>query len=340
MLQAEKKWQNKPDWNICKGYKQRDILVSIINYQTLSLTVECVLSVLDQISEVDGEIVIVDNFSRDGSLEALEEWISGLPVGSPVRLVRSATNSGFSGGHNLGIAAVPAKTYLILNSDAVLLPGFLSRMLVAARNNPDAGFFAPELRGVDGEVQTSCFRFPTPFSEFIRGANSGPVTKLFKRYDVPLGPEPAVSEIEWASFACILLNGSMVSNIGPMDEGFFLYFEDSEYCLRARRSGWRIQRCPDAVAVHYRGGSGPVKALAAEGRRLPAYYYSSRTRFMYKAYGRFGLFSANLLWTLGRGLAELRQLFSQEERKLREGEFRDIWTNFWNPLGPRHAPDE
>ena len=73
-------------------------------------------------------------------------------------------------------------------------------------------------------------------------------------------PDPA--EIGWASFACILLRGEMVSAIGPMDEGYFLYFEDAEYCLRARRAGWRVAYVPEARVVHFRGGSGPVKALA------------------------------------------------------------------------------
>jgi hypothetical protein len=319
---------------------ERDIGISIINYRTADLTIDCAGSVLNQIGEVDAEIAIVDNYSDDGSVETLETWMAGLPEGSPVRLVRSPSNTGFSGGHNQGMAAIAARTYLLLNSDAFLRPGFLKRILAAARDNPGTGFIAPRLEGREGDVQNSCFRFPGPLSEFIRGANSGPITRILKPYDVPLGPNPDPKQIDWASFACILLNGPMVREIGPMDEGYFLYFEDAEYCLRARRAGWCIRHCPEAVAVHFRGGSGPVKSLASRGKRLPSYFYSSRTRFMYQAHGRAGLWAANVLWFLGRGIAEMRRFTGRKENNFHEAELRDIWTNFWIPLGPRHAPRE
>ena len=318
----------------------KDIGISIINFRTPELTISCAQSVLEQIDGVRAEIAIVDNRSDDGSVERLEEWIAGLPPDAPVRLVRSPTNSGFSGGHNQGMAAVSADYYLVLNSDAVLRPGFLRRILAEARLHPKAGFIAPRLEGEDGKVQNSCFRFPGPVSEFIRSANSGPITNALKAFDASLGPDPDEADVQWASFACILLNGRMVREIGPMDEGYFLYFEDAEYCLRARRAGWRVRRCPEAVAVHFRGGSGPVKSLLGQRARLPAYYYSSRTRFMYQAHGRIGLWSANLLWLLGRGIAGLRQLAGRKRNNFRQAEIVDIWTNVWTPLGPRLAPGE
>ncbi len=318
----------------------RDIAVSIINFRTPELTIGCAESVLDQIDGINAEIVIVDNHSDDGSLEKLETWIAGLSPDAPVRLLRSPTNSGFSGGHNQGMAAIDAAHYLVLNSDAILRPGFLKRILEEARLCPEAGFIAPRLTGENGAVQNSCFRFPGPLSEFIRGANTGVFTNALAAYDVTLGPDPDAAEVEWASFACILVNGAMVREIGPMDEGFFLYFEDAEYCLRARRAGWRVQRCPDAVAIHFRGGSGPVKSLLGKRSRLPAYYYSSRTRFMYQAHGTFGLWVANFSWLIGRAIAGIRKLGGRKKNNFREAEIVDIWTNVWRPLGPRYAPGD
>lgn len=319
----------------------RDIVISIINYCTAELTIDCARSVLEQIGDdVNGEIVIVDNFSDDGSVATLTAWIDGLPAGTPVRLVASPTNTGFSGGHNQGIAAVEARYYLVLNSDAVLRPGCLRHLLDAAGRDPEAGLIAPRLEGDDGHVQVSCFRFPGPLSEFIRGANSGPVTRALKAYDLPLGMDPDPEQIGWASFACILLNAAMVREVGPMDEGYFLYYEDAEYCLRARRAGWRVRYCPAAVAVHFRGGSGPVKALAKQRARLPEYFYASRTRYFFQAHGRAGLWVANVLWIIGRGIAGLRQVFGRRGNNFRQAEIVDIWTNVRDPLGPRHAPGE
>ena len=166
------------------------------------------------------------------------------------------------------------------------------------------------------------------------------MTSAFRSREVSLGPEPPPDQIEWASFACILLRGEMVRAIGPMDEGYFLYFEDVEYCLRARRAGWRIRQVPAARAVHFRGGSGPVKSLSKERARLPRYYYSSRTRFLYQAHGLGGLISANLLWYLGRFIKHLTRLTGQRIKPMTRAEGIDIWTNVTRPLGPRYAPWE
>jgi N-acetylglucosaminyl-diphospho-decaprenol L-rhamnosyltransferase len=315
-----------------------EISVSIVNYRTPELTIQCMRSVLDDMAGIDGCVVVVDNGSNDGSAEAIEAWIAAQGPDVPAILVRSGKNSGFSGGHNQGLAARRAEFYLLLNSDSVLRRGFVSRMLQAARAAPpEAGLFTPRLEFDDGTPQISHFRFPTPFSELIRGAATGGITSLLARWDIPLGEQPEPDRIEWASFACILLRHATVEALGPLDEGYFLYFEDSEYCLRARRAGWRILHVPEARAVHHRGGSAPVKRLAAARRRLPAYYYASRTRFLYQAYGTAGLLTANLLWYAGRGVAQLRRLAGKPVPRAVEAETRDIWTNFLTPLGDRRA---
>ena len=310
-----------------------DIVVSIINYRTGQLTIDCVTSVLDTLDGVNVHVVVVDNFSDDGSAEQIEAWLEQMPESTPVQLIRSATNSGFSGGHNQGIAAAEADFYLVLNSDAVLRPGFLRTMLDAARTMPDAGLFAPVIEYDDGAIQDSCFRFPTPASELIRTARSSVITHLLKRYEVSLGPDPAPDQIQWASFACILLRGDMIRAIGPMDEGYFLYFEDVEYCLRAARADWTIRQVRDARAVHFRGGSGPVKALNNQRARLPGYYYSSRTRFLFQAHGLGGLLAANLLWYVGRGFKQLYRLAGRRFKPMTKSEGLDIWTNFTRPTG-------
>ncbi len=316
------------------------IAVSIINYRTGALTLQCVRSVLDDLGDLDARIIIVDNCSGDGSAEQIENWIKAQPKTIPVKLIRSPSNSGFSGGHNQGINACQAEFYLILNSDAVLRPGFFKAMLKSAEAQPQSGLFVPRLEDEHGVLQPSCFRFHSPFSELIRGANSGPVTRLLKRYQVPLASPPNAADIEWASFACILARAEMIREIGPMDEGYFLYFEDAEYSLRAHRAGWKITYVPEATTLHYCGGSGPVTTLKDAKKRLPAYFYSSRTRFLYQAHGWVGLIGANILWSTGRALAQLRRLLGKPVCPAAEKEPRDIWINTLTPLGARRAPHE
>lgn len=317
-----------------------EIVVSIINFRTGDLTLQCVSSVLQDMVGINGLVVVVDNLSRDGSAEQIEDWIANQPIDTPVRLVRSSTNSGFSGGHNQGIAAAEADYYLVLNSDAVLQPGFLRSILDAARQTPDYGIIAPLIEYEDGSIQDSCFRFLGPLGELVRSARSGVITRAFRNFDVSLGPDPDQEEIRWASFACILLKGEMVSALGPMDEGYFLYFEDAEYCLRAYKGGWRIRQDRAARVLHFRGGSGPVKALYEQRARMPRYYYSSRTRFLYQAHGLAGLITANLLWYLGRAIKQSYRLVGRPVGRMTECEWLDIWTNVTRPLGPRFAPGE
>lgn len=310
------------------------LAVSIINYRTADLTIAAVASVLDDLGPRPAEIVIVDNASGDGSAEAIEAWIAERGD-ARLRLVRSATNSGFSGGHNQGMAAAPgADFYLILNSDAVLRPGFFDAILAAAAAHPKAGLIAPRLEDEDTTVQVSCFRFASPASELLRGAASGPVTKLLAHRVVALEMPPDPAQIDWASFACILLRGETLRAIGPMDEGYFLYFEDAEYALRVRRAGWGVVYAPEARAVHYRGGSGPVKAMQKARKRLPAYFWRSRTRFLRQAHGPMGPLLGTLAWGLGRSIAQTRRLVGKPVPPAHEGEWRDIWTNLTTPLAP------
>lgn len=313
------------------------IVVSIINYRTADLTRQCVRSVLDDLGGIDGHVVIVDNLSGDGSAEALQSWVSKLGPEAPVSLVQSDTNSGFSGGHNQGMGAREAEYYLVLNSDAVVQAGFFGAILAAAEASPDAGQIAPRIDYDDGEQQISCFRFPTPISEMLRAAQSGPLSRLFVRWQVPLSMPPAPDQIGWASFACILLRGDMVKALGPMDEGYFLYFEDVEYSWRARKAGWGIRYADGARAVHFRGGSGPVKSLAKARKRLPPYYYASRTRLFRQLYGPLGPFAANTMWLIGRGVAHLRRLAGKPVPQTNQREASDIWTNALDPLGDCRA---
>ena len=120
--------------------------------------------------------------------------------------------------------------------------------------------------------------------------------------------------------------GGMVRQIGPMDEGFFLYFEDAEYSLRARRAGWGLRYVPQARAVHHRGGSCPVKTMCASKGRSPMYFWRSLSRFLRQAHGPLGPLLANLAWLAGRSLGWSRLLLGREVPRTTALEWRDIWS--------------
>lgn len=310
------------------------VVVSIINYRTPDLTLACLKSVLARGGEADLSIVVIDNASGDGSDVAIRDWIAAQEPRVPVTIMASDTNLGFAGGHNAVMRAHPAAFYLLLNSDTLLRDGAVARLLAAADAYPHAALLAPALEDEDGTRQISCFRAHTPASELIRGAATGPITRILARYDVPLEVTPDPKTIGWISFACVLIRQTAVARTGGLDEGFFLYYEDAEFCHRVRQAGWHIAYVPDARVVHYRGGSGPVKSLSRAARRLPPYYYRSRARYFRKVHGRAGLLAANLCWGAGRCIAVARGLFGKPVPRARDREWRDIWTAFRHPLRP------
>ena len=224
-----------------------------------------------------------------------------------------------------------AELILLLNSDTIVRPGALSAMIASAEARPEAGIVGPRLEWLDGTPQESCFRYLSPLSELIGAAQTGPITAIFRKYVVPIAVGDTAIEPEWMSFACALLRREMIDEIGLLDEGFFMYFEDVEYCHRARDAGWRLLHNPDARVVHLRGGSSPVKRQTLEGRRLPHYYYASRTRYFYLIYGWWGLTLANLLWQVGRVVSKSRELLERRQRGVPERSWVDIWINWRHP---------
>lgn len=314
-----------------------DLVVSIINYRTPELTLDCLRSVIDCKDEAILSIVVIDNASGDGSATIIEAWIAAHPSSIPVTLIQSDLNLGFAGGHNRVMRTHPADHYLLLNSDTVLRADALRHLLDAADTHPSAGLLAPRLEDPDGTGQISCFRPHTPMSELIRGAASGPVTRFLARYDLPLGLTPDPDAIGWVSFACVLIRHEVIKQLNGLDDNFFLYYEDAEFCHRATKAGWQIVYVPDARVVHFRGGSGPVKKLSRAAKRLPSYYYFSRTRYYTKLYGRAGLAFANCCWGLGRLIALSRWLIRKPVPKAGEFEWRDIWIGFGRaPLSLTH----
>jgi len=284
--------------------------------------------------------LIIDNNSNDGSLDSLHIWQKNVNTFVNFKIIPSSVNKGFSSGNNIGINASDGEFVLLLNSDTIVRPGAVELLVKTLKDNPQMGMASPRLEWTDGTPQESCFRFHRPINELIRSAATGPITRLFKRYEVPLMVSDNVIYPEWTSFACVLVRRQVFEDIGLLDEEFFMYFEDVDFCKRAREAGWNIIHNPEAHVVHLRGGSSPVKSQAAKKKRLPRYFYESRSRYYHKHFGRFGLFRANIYWHLGWLVAMGRKLFSNSyQPNICEKQWRDIWTNFCNPAAPYIHPD-
>jgi len=301
------------------------LCVIIINYKTPGLTLDCIQTLRGQLDWNKDHIVVVDNNSGGDDIQELSACIAREGLAELVTFVASPDNNGFSAGNNLGINKVDAGFYLLANADTLFRPGAINSLLEAAGKYPRAGLISPRLEWPDGEPQISCFRFHSPVCEIIGSAGTGIITKIFKKYEVPLPLSNQPSRPEWTSFACVVVRKEVFDTIGLLDEGYFMYFEDVDFCRRAASAGFSIVNWPEAHVVHLRGQSSGLKKTQREKKRLPAYYYRSRARYYNKFYGKQGRLLANSSWLAGRSISFLRERLMGKSRTVPEHSFFDIW---------------
>lgn len=320
--------------------KKYQLSTVIINYKTPKLVIDCLESLLPELVGIDAKVVVVDNASNDGSSTIIQNWVDQQSAAGQIELIEATDNTGFSGGNNQGIRYVDADYYLLLNSDTLVRRGAISLLLAAAIQDNKAGLVSPRLEWPDATPQESCFRFHTPISELISSANTGLITQCLQKYNVPYAVADQPRFYDWTSFACVLIRSSVFKEVGLMDAGYFMYFEDVAFAYHAQQADWKVLNIPEAHVVHLRGGSSPVKAQAKLGKRLPRYYYESRTRYFFQVYGHTGLLMANACWTLGYGISLLRSFLSASFLpSISACQWRDIWTNFLTPLKPYIHPE-
>lgn len=310
-----------------KSADRRQCSIVIVNYKTPGLCIDSVRSLAVE-GKGEVEVLLVDNASGDDSVETLKSSID-VGEGSNIRLISSAENAGFSAGNNIGINLSVGEFVLLLNSDTVVRPGAVELLVKTLRENPGVGMVSPRLEWPDGRLQNSCFRFHHPVQELMHAASTGFVTKLLSRFDLPLPATPECSNPDWVSFACVLIRRQVFEDVGLLDEGFFMYYEDVDFCRRVRTAGWQIVNNPNARVVHLRGGSSKVKFATALRKRLPRYVYESRARYYHKHFGLCGLLLANVCWHIGWGVSLIRRLLSRSYTgSVVDAQYRDIWIGF------------
>lgn len=310
----------------------------IVNYKTPNLVLDCLTSLLPELNGVSARVVVVDNCSGDDSSEVIRSWLSAHDLDGLVKFVQSSQNVGFAAGNNIGISAQKAKYYLLLNSDTLVRPGAIRTILDTAINFTEAGLISPRLEWPDGVGQESCFQLPSPFSELSDASDTGVIDRLLANYIVALPVQTRIARPKWTSFACVLIKDEVFQQSGLLDEGYFMYYEDVEFCHRAGKAGWVIVHNPEARVVHLRGGSSPVKKQTRLKKRVPRYFYESRARYYYQTYGWLGLTAANLLWWIGRTISKTKQLMGRSDKAAVEGRWLDIWINWLDPLKPYTLP--
>jgi len=301
----------------------RPIFVVIVNYRTGALAVDCLASLATMIDELrGGRVIVADNASGDDSLALIGAAIAQRGWSGWAELLALPRNGGFAYGNNAAIARVREiapdfGAVLLLNPDTVASPGAVLRLAEHMDANPRAGIVGASIEDEAGVAQGSAHRQPSALTELDGAAQLGPLTRWLAGSASPWLPRAEPHECDWVSGACMAIRREVLDAIGPMDAGFFLYFEEVDFCLRARRAGWHCWYEPAARVRHFEGASTGIRTAR---RRRPAYWYDSRRRFFVKAYGIGGLLMADVLWALGRFSLVVRRALHLGGRAARDSE--------------------
>jgi N-acetylglucosaminyl-diphospho-decaprenol L-rhamnosyltransferase len=292
--------------------------VIILNYRTPDLTIACLHSLVEEVRALPGtQVTVVDNASEDGSVEKISaaiaqenwDWVTFLP---------QERNGGYAFGNNVGVrpalaADAPPDYFLLLNPDTVVRSGALQALVDFMDRTPEAGIAGSRLEEPDGKPQCSAFRFPNVWSELDSGLRLGLVTQMLAQKVVPILPvTEAIQQVDWVAGASMIVRRQVFETAGLMDEKYFLYFEEVDFCIAAKNAGWTCWYVPESRVVHYVGQSSGVTDTKRKAKRRPAYWFDSRRRFFVKNYGWSYAVLTEIAWASGFALWRVRQVIQQK----------------------------
>lgn len=292
------------------------LLAVILNYRTSALTEKAIVAAERALAHVPrSRLVVVDNDSRDGSFERLTAFVAGRTHAVPVHVVQSGHNGGFGYGNNVAIRAAlaseesPEYVY-ILNSDAFPDEDAIRALVAYLDREPSVGIAGSYIHGVDGAPHETAFRFPSALGELEDSMKLGVVSRLLAAHRVPLEMPERTTLVDWLAGASMMIRASVLRAVGLFDEGFFLYFEETDLCLRARRAGFLTAYVRESRVAHVGSASTGMQSLT---KRLPKYWFDSRARYFAKNHGPLYLTLANLARLTGGVSLRARALVQRKE---------------------------
>ncbi len=251
--------------------------VIIVSWNVCDLLRECLRSLYTTAVTLDLEVIVVDSASSDNSVAMVAREFP------QVRLVACPENVGFAKGNNIGLALAHGRALFLLNPDTVVQAGALTHLLNYLDEHTAVGLVAPQLLNEDGSVQSSRRRFPTLTtgyweSTWLQPYAPASLLRHFYMEDVPNDKETAV---DWVQGAAMLIRREVYDQVGGMDEAYFMYSEELDWCRRIKTAGWSIVYLPQAQVTHYQGKS---SEQAATQRHIN--FNRAKLRYVQKYHGR------------------------------------------------------
>lgn len=269
-----------------------DVSIVIVSYNTSRLLDECIHSIKRE-TRCAYEIIVVDNASDDGSCRMLRE------KHPDVTLIENRQNEGFAKANNQGFALASGKYFLMLNPDILLLDGAIDKLVEFMDQHQDVGICGPRNIGRDGKLQYNCDHFPSlwnTFWEYTNFVNRFPAVPLFRRSHMLYWDYAAQRDVDRIMGCSLMIRAKVFEKLGGLDHNYFMYFEETDLCFQARKSGSRVVYLPHAAIIHYGGESSKSQTSdAVVNRTISAYFLKSQYYFFRKNYGFLPMLAMRVL---------------------------------------------
>lgn len=229
-----------------------DVTIVIVNWNTREILRDCLRSVYQNAGLLDFDVIVVDNASSDGSVEMIQTEFD------KVQLIANSDNRGFATANNQGIAVATGRYVLLLNSDTIVLDGALVKSVAFADAHPDAAVVGCRVLNRDLSMQPTCFMYPSVLNLAIAVPYLNrlfPRNRVFGREAMTWWDRDDVRDVEVVTGCFMLVRREALDRVGPMDADYFMYGEETDWCWRFRRAGWRLMFTPSGEIIHLGGQS-------------------------------------------------------------------------------------
>jgi len=293
------------------------LLVVIANYMVAHLTIDCLHSMADEVARLPGvHVAVCENGTGDDSVERIQKAIDDNGWGAWCTLTAISPNRGFTGGNNVILrpalqSADPPQYIILLNADTIVRPNAFRALIDFMDEHPNVGIAGSRLENPDGTPQCSVFKFHSPMSEFENSLKLGLVSRLLKHWRVPRPIATQACEAEWVSGASMIVRQDVFRDIGVLDEGYYTYYEDVDFCFNARKAGWPIWYVPESRVTHLGGQTTGISDKSPN--RQPPYSFDARRRYFLKNHGAVYAGLADAALILGLSLWRLRVLLGKPD---------------------------
>ena len=319
------------------------VAVLIVTYKVAALTIDCLRSLASE-REANGlslRAYVVDNASGDAP--AILSAINEFGWSGWVRLIESPVNRGYAYGNNLALAfareEAPPDFAFLLNPDTAVRSGAVSTLLNFFAEHPRAGIVGSALEDRSGNLCPYAFRFPSVWSEIDNGLQFGLVTRLLARKVVLRRMGDTPERVDWLPGASMMIGRPVLEAIGGLDQSYFLYYEETDYFLRAHRAGFETWYVPQARVMHIAGQSTGVTGVKKVPTRLPAYWFESRRRYFLLNHGSAYAIITDVAAMCAHALGAVKRVFLGRRNLGVPNYLADLWRHSTlHPSNRRLAP--